>query len=68
MSLKYTVVLVWVICLSYKMVLTGCEVVWVRRDVVDSFHVGKDGCIIQVFVRILMQHVENLMVCVCMAF
>jgi hypothetical protein len=68
MSLKYTVVLVWAIYLSYKMVLTGCEVVWVRQDVVDSFHVGKDGCIIQVFVRILMQHVENLMVCVGVAF
>jgi hypothetical protein len=44
MSLKYTVVLVWAIYLSYKMVLTGCEVVWVHRDVVDSFHVGKYGC------------------------
>ena len=45
MSLKYKVVFAWVICLSYKMVLTGCEVgFWVNRDLLDSFHVGKDGC------------------------
>ena len=44
MSLKYTVVFLWAIYLSYKMILTSCEVVWVNRDVVDSFHVGKDGC------------------------
>ena len=34
----------WVICLSYKMVLTGCEVVLVNRNAQDSFRVGKDGC------------------------
>jgi hypothetical protein len=35
---------VWVIYLSYKMVMTGCEVVLVNRNVLDSFRVGKDGC------------------------
>ena len=24
--------------------MTGCEVVWVNRNVTDSFRVGKDGC------------------------
>jgi hypothetical protein len=44
MSLKYTVVLVCVICLSYKVVITGCDVVLVNRNVTDSFRVGQDGC------------------------
>jgi hypothetical protein len=44
MSLKYTVVLVWVICLYYKVVMTGCEVVLVNRNITDSFRVGEDGC------------------------
>jgi hypothetical protein len=44
MSLKYTVVLVWVICLSCIVAMSGCEVVWVNRNVTDSFRVGKDGC------------------------
>jgi hypothetical protein len=44
MSLKYNIVLVWNICLSCKVVMTGCEVVWVNRNDVDSFRVGKDGC------------------------
>ncbi|CAB4008248.1 Hypothetical predicted protein [Paramuricea clavata] len=44
MSLKYTVVLVWVIYLCYKVVITGCEVVLVNRNVTDSFRFGKDGC------------------------
>jgi hypothetical protein len=44
MSFKYTMVLMWVIYLFYKMVLTGCEVVLVNRNVLDSFRVGKDGC------------------------
>jgi hypothetical protein len=44
MSLKFTVVLVWVIYLFYKMVMTGCEVVRVNRNALDSFCVGKDGC------------------------
>jgi hypothetical protein len=44
MSLKYKLVLVGVIYLSCKVVLTGCEVVWVNRNVRDSFLVGKDGC------------------------
>jgi hypothetical protein len=44
MSLKYTVVLVCVICLSFEVAVTGCKVVWVKRNVTDSFRVGKDGC------------------------
>jgi hypothetical protein len=44
MSLKCQVVLVWLICLSCKVVVTGCEVVWVNRNVTDSFRVGKNGC------------------------
>ena len=44
MSLKYTVVLVWVICVSCKVAVTSCEVVLVNRNVTDSFRVGKDGC------------------------
>jgi hypothetical protein len=44
MSLKYTVVLVWVIYLSCKVVMTGCEVVLVNRNITDSFRVGEDGC------------------------
>ncbi|CAB4026456.1 Hypothetical predicted protein, partial [Paramuricea clavata] len=36
--------LVWVIYLSYKIVLTGCEVILVNRNGLDSFRVGKDGC------------------------
>ena len=38
------VVLLWFICLSCKVFMTGCEVVWVNRNVIDSFRVGKDGC------------------------
>jgi hypothetical protein len=30
--------------LWYKVVMTGCEVVLVNRNVTDSFRVGKDGC------------------------
>jgi hypothetical protein len=44
MSLKCKLVLVGVIYLSCKVVSTGCEVVWVNRNVRDSFLVGKDGC------------------------
>ena len=44
MSLGYNVVLMCVICLSYKVVLNSCEVVLVHRNVTDSFRVGKDGC------------------------
>ncbi|CAB4042024.1 Hypothetical predicted protein, partial [Paramuricea clavata] len=44
MSLKCNVVLVWVTCLSCKVVMTGCEVVLVNRNVTDSFRVGEDGC------------------------
>ena len=38
------VVLLGFICLSCKVFMTGCEVVWVNRNVTDSFRVGKDGC------------------------
>ena len=38
------VVLLGFICLSCKVFITGCEVVWVNRNVTDSFCVGKDGC------------------------
>ena len=38
------VVLLWFICLSCKVFMTGCEVVWVNRNVTDSFRVDKDGC------------------------
>ncbi|CAB4039550.1 Hypothetical predicted protein, partial [Paramuricea clavata] len=44
MSLKCTVALVLIICLSCKVVITDCEVVLVNRNVADSFRVGKDGC------------------------
>ena len=44
MGLKDKVVLLWVICLWYKVVMIGCEVVWVNRNVTDSFRVGQDGC------------------------
>ncbi len=44
MSLKDKMVLVWVISLSYEVVMTSCEVVLVNRNVNDSFRVGKDGC------------------------
>ena len=44
MSLKYNIVLVWVICVYYKVVMTGCEVVLVNRNITDSFRVGEDGC------------------------
>ena len=37
-------VLLWFICLSCKVFMTGCKVVWVNRNVTDSFRVGKDGC------------------------
>ena len=38
------VVLLGFICLSCKVFMIGCEVVWVNRNVTDSFRVGKDGC------------------------
>lgn len=44
MSVKHTLVLLWVIFLSYKVVTTGCQVIWVNHNVTDSFRVGKDGC------------------------
>ena len=44
MSLKYKWVLMWVVCLSFEAPITGCEVVWVNRNVNDSFRVGEGGC------------------------
>ena len=44
MSLKYKGVLLWVVCLSFKVCMTGCEVIWVNRNANDSFRVGEAGC------------------------
>ena len=44
MSVGDKIVFICVIYLSYKVVLTGCEVVLVNRNVTDSFRVGKGGC------------------------
>ena len=44
MSLNYKEVLMWFVCLSFEVYMTGCEVIWVHRNVTDSFRVGKDGC------------------------
>ena len=41
---KYKLVLLWVICLFCEVITTGGEVVFVNRNVTDSFRVGKDGC------------------------
>jgi hypothetical protein len=41
---KYKVALLWVMYFSYEVVMIGCEVVWVNRNVTDSFRVGEDGC------------------------
>ena len=35
--------LLWATCLCCKVIMSGCEVVWVNRNVTDSFRVG-DGC------------------------
>lgn len=37
-------VLLYGLCLSFKAVITSCEVVSVSRNVTDSFRVGKQGC------------------------
>ena len=34
----------WVVYLCFEVVMTGCEVVWVNRNVRDRFRVGEDGC------------------------
>ncbi len=44
MSLKDKVLLLGVICLTYKVVMTGGEVVSVNRNVTDNFRVGESGC------------------------
>ena len=44
MSSKYTIVLLWVVCLCCEVVMIGCEVVCVNRNVTDSFRVGRNGC------------------------
>ena len=44
MSIIDQAVLLWVICLSCKVIMTDSDVVLVNRNVIDSFRVGKDGC------------------------
>ena len=44
MVLIYRVVLLWVTCLLFKVVLIRCEVTLVNRNVTDSFRIGEDGC------------------------
>ena len=44
MSSRYNIVLLWVVCLCCEVVMIGCEVVCVNRNVTDSFRVGEDGC------------------------
>ena len=41
---NYELVLVWVVSLSFEACMAGCEVVWVNRNVTDSFRVGEGGC------------------------
>ena len=41
---NYKLVLFWVVSLSLEAYMIRCEVVWVNRNVTDSFRVGKDGC------------------------
>ena len=41
---NYKVVLLWAVSLSFVVCITGCEVVWVKRNVTDGFRVGKGGC------------------------
>ena len=44
MVVKYRVVLSWVACLLFKVVLVRCEVTLVNRNVTDSFRVGENDC------------------------
>ena len=44
MVVKYRVVLSWVVCLLFKVVLVRCQVTLVNRNVTDSFRVGENGC------------------------
>ena len=44
MVLEYRVVLLWVTCLLFKVVLIRCQVTLVNRNVTDNFRVGKNGC------------------------
>ena len=44
MTVRDNLALLWVICLSCAVVMTAGEVVWVNRNVADSFRVGQDGC------------------------
>ena len=44
MVLKYRVVLSWVVCLLFKVILIRCEVTLINRNVTDSFRIGEDGC------------------------
>ena len=44
MFCKYAVMLLWSICMTFKVVASSKKVVLVNRNVKDSFRVGKDGC------------------------
>ena len=44
MVVKYRVVLSWIVCLLFKVVLVRCEVTSVIRNVTDSFRIGENGC------------------------
>ena len=44
MVLKYRVVLLYVVCFLFKVVLIHCQVTFVNRNVTDSFRVSKKGC------------------------
>ena len=41
MTVKDNLALLWVICLSCAVVMTAGQVVWVNRNVADSFRVGQ---------------------------
>ena len=44
MSSKPTILAVVLLYIFGKVTLSSCEVVWVKRNVTDSFFVGNDGC------------------------
>ena len=44
MSVQFTMMSLWTVCLLFKILLIRCEVVLVNRNFTDSFRVGNDGC------------------------
>ena len=44
MSIRSKVGLLLAIFLLHNVVLTSCQVVWINRNVTDSFRVGTEGC------------------------